>query len=82
VQCMYVYLTHDYIRMEITVLYLKFHGINCRFNGRKYPFTGSTNASRMNAHLTDALFTLLILMCFTPHSNDMTSRQSSLAEKI
>ena len=25
--------THDYIRMEITVLYLKIHGINCRFNG-------------------------------------------------
>jgi len=24
---------------------LKFHGINCRFNGRKYPFTGSANAS-------------------------------------
>ena len=36
---MYVYPTHDYIRMEITVLYLKFHGINCRFNGCKYPFT-------------------------------------------
>ena len=43
---MYVYPTHDYIRMEITVLYLKFHGINCRFNGRKYPFTGSANASK------------------------------------
>ena len=25
--------------MEITVLYLKIHGINCRFHGRKYPFT-------------------------------------------
>jgi hypothetical protein len=25
---MYDYPTHDYIRMEITVLYLKFHGIN------------------------------------------------------
>ena len=36
---MYVYPTHDYIRMEITVLYLKYHGINCRFNGRKYQFT-------------------------------------------
>ena len=35
----YVYPTHDYIRMEKTVLYLKFHSINCRFNGRKYPFT-------------------------------------------
>ena len=36
----------------------------------------------MNAHLTDALLTLLILMCFTPHSNDMTSWQNSSAEKI
>jgi hypothetical protein len=25
--------THDYIRMEITVLYLKISRINCRFNG-------------------------------------------------
>jgi len=46
---MYVYPTHDYIRMEITVLYLKFHCINCRFNGRKYLFTGSTNASPVNS---------------------------------
>jgi len=36
----------------------------------------------MNAHLTDVLFTLFILMCFTPHSKDMTSWQSSLAKKI
>ena len=43
VQCMYVYHTHDYIRMEVTVLYLKFNGINCRFNGHKYSFTGSAN---------------------------------------
>jgi hypothetical protein len=40
---MYVYRTHDYIRMEITVLYLEFHVINCRFNGRKYPL--KTNSS-------------------------------------
>ena len=46
---MYDYPTHDYIRMEITVLYLKFHGINCRFNGRKYPFTGSASASPVNS---------------------------------
>jgi len=38
--------SHDYIKMEITVLYLrKFHGINCRFHGRKYPFTSSASAS-------------------------------------
>jgi len=48
---MYVYPTHDYIRMEITVLYLKFHGINCRFNGRKYPFTGSPKASPVKSIL-------------------------------
>ena len=48
---MYVYPTHDYIRMEITVLYLKFHGINCRFNGRKYLFTGSANASASKLNL-------------------------------
>jgi len=46
---MYVYPTHDYIRMEITVLYLKFHGINFRFNGRKYPFTDSANALPVNS---------------------------------
>jgi len=40
---------HDYIRMEITVLYLKFHGINFRFDGRKYPFTGSAIASPINS---------------------------------
>jgi hypothetical protein len=45
------YPTHDYIRMEITVLSLKFHGINCRFNGRKYPFTGSANASPSKLNL-------------------------------
>jgi hypothetical protein len=42
---------YDYIRMEITVLYLKFHGINCRLNGRKYPFTGDASyrvASKLN----------------------------------
>jgi hypothetical protein len=41
--------TPDYIRMEITVLYLKIHGINCRFNDRKYPFTGSASASPVNS---------------------------------
>ena len=46
------YPTHDYIRMEITILHLKFHGINCRFNGRKYPFTGSASASPLNQFLT------------------------------
>ena len=51
---MYVYTTHDYIRMEITVLYFKFHCINCRFNGRKYPFTGS--ASKLNLRPSNLLF--------------------------
>jgi len=41
--------THDYIRFEITVLYLKFHGINFRFHGRKYPFAGSADASPVNS---------------------------------
>jgi len=30
----------------------------------------------------EQLFTLLTLICFSPHSNDMTSRQNSSAEKI
>jgi hypothetical protein len=35
-----------YIRVEITVLYLKIsRHINFRFNVRKYPFTSSANAS-------------------------------------
>ena len=34
---------HDYIRMEIAVLFLEI------FNGRKYTFTGSTNASPVNS---------------------------------
>jgi hypothetical protein len=33
------------IRMEITV----FHGINCRFNGRKYPFNSSADSSPINS---------------------------------
>jgi len=47
--CMSINPTHDYIKMEITVLYLKFHGSNCRFIGRKYPFTGSAYASSVNS---------------------------------
>ena len=49
---MYIYPTHHYIRMEITVLYLKFHSINCRFNGHKYLFTGSANASPVTKFVT------------------------------
>ena len=45
----YICPTHDYIKMAITVLYLKFHGINYQFNGRKYSFTGSANASSVNS---------------------------------
>ena len=35
------------ITLEWRYLYCiwKFHGFNCRFNGPKYPFTGSANAS-------------------------------------
>jgi hypothetical protein len=36
---------HDYIKMEITVLYLKISRLNCRFDGRKYPCTNSAIAS-------------------------------------